>query len=283
VPNPDFEDSIAGWPSRGWQVERCLEVKHSGAASLHISGELSGANETVNTVYNTSGSPYEITWLEPGTTYRLTAWVRVDRLSPGAPPPSVRIALRDAAGTRAAVATPKYDLTRKGTWQALSVEVKIPVWNTRNYIAVNTNTIEKMNLDMYLDDISLIPADLATGDTYAFLRLDPEKAERTGALAVRPYRRFNLRNALLGKGDAHWTIRPWLSGQYTVWLRLDRAAGFDRLVIDGKTVAGPFRAAGLGWHRLGRVALQPGKRQVVLKNIHAGATGRLVLTTDPTR
>ncbi|MBT3291063.1 MAG: hypothetical protein HN380_27200, partial [Victivallales bacterium] len=140
VANPDFEEDITGWPSRGWNVERCMEVKHGGEASLKISGAVSGQNEFVNTRYDAATSPMEIRWLKPGGKYEFSAWLRIDRLPKGAPAPDLRVAFRDANGTRGGKGTNDYDLAKMGTWQRLSVVFEVPEWNTRNYLALSTKS-----------------------------------------------------------------------------------------------------------------------------------------------
>jgi hypothetical protein len=280
VPNPDFEETIVGWPSRGWQIERDTAVKHSGSASLHIRGEVEGQNEYVNTAYDTGGAPYEITWLKPGETYRLTAWIKIDQLSKGVPPPSVRLAFRDASGTRGSVTTNSYDLARKGTWQALTADVEVPPWNTRNYIALNTNSRDPIAVDMHVDDISLVPADAQVAQTYPVLRLDPGRATCDGDLNAAPYDRFHRQPALQGSGNVQWAVNVPIDGTYRVWARLDKGTAFKSFEIDGKTVAANVDVPELGWHPLGNVILQPGTAKVTIKGID-GAVGRLVLTTDP--
>ena len=282
VPNPDFETDIQGWPSRGWRVERVTNVSHSGSASVRISGREVRQNEYVNTRYDTSGSPFEIAWLKPGRTYRLTAWLRVDRLSAGAPAPSVRLAFRDATGTRGARATNAYDLTRPGTWQQLSADVPVPEWNTRNYIALNTNSRQEIEVEMYLDDIALVPAELASADTYVTYRLDPKDAtlDNGGQFALSGLSGEGER--LAGPGSAAWRVEVEEPGEFLLWAKVAAGARIASVSVNGETRSGPAEAAEDTWVRLGRVRLGRGPAKVALPRLPEGPKlGRVVLTTDP--
>jgi len=283
VPNPDFEDGIQGWPSRGWQVAASTEVRHGGKASLRVSGRMQGQNEFVNTTYDApGGSPWEIAGLTPGTTYRLAAWLRLDRISPGAPAPSVRLATRDARGTRGGVATPAYDLSRMGSWQCLAADVAIPAWNTRNYIALNTNTREAVEVDLYLDDVHLAAAGTAVPDVPRLWRLDPGAAVLAGGATVQACPLFRGEAAVCGPGSAEWLLPAGAAGAYRLWARLDRGARVDQVLLGGDPVRGPFAAEAGGWHDLGPVVLPAGDGSLRLEGLAEGPrTGRLVLTDVP--
>ncbi|MCK5803679.1 MAG: glycoside hydrolase family 127 protein [Lentisphaeria bacterium] len=281
LPNPDFEEGIQGWPSRGWAVERCTDVRHSGQASLKISGEKSGQNEYVNTTYNSSSSPYEISWLEPGGSYVLSAWLRVDRITPGAPAPCLRITTRDGGGSRGAVVTNAYDLSKRGTWQKLLAHVKIPSWNTRNYIALNTNTGEAVEVLMYLDDVRVVPGKEDPAGTSTHIRLDPSLATLTGGATSMPADRFRGEDALCGAGAASWDVSSVPAGAYTVWIRADEGAKFTALSVNGSTLCRGFQADALDWHRLGKVRLAQGPLAVVATGLaKSPLLGRIVLTTE---
>jgi len=282
VPNPDFETETAGWPSRGWTVERCTEIKHSGEASLKISGAVVRQNEYVNTTYDASTSPYEIKWLKPGETYRLTAWLRVDQISEGAPGPSVRLATRDASGTRGSKSTNAYDLDRLGEWQKLTADIEIPEWNTRNYIALNTGHREEIEVEMYFDDISLVPADQAADDEYAYLRLEPETAELGGGATVAANPEIPGEKRLAGPGQAQWAITVPSDATYTLWAKLDAEARLGEVMIGGKQVTGHVQVEEPNWVRLGEVALVAGEVTVAIRGLGDGPRiGTLVMTTDP--
>lgn len=282
VPNPDFETDTLGWPSRGWEVERVTDVHHCGAASMRIRGSVAGQNEYVNTRYDTSGSPFEITWLKPGGTYRLSAWLRIDRISAGTPAPSVRLAFRDAAGTRGSGGTGAYDLTRLGTWQQLSADIRIPEWNTRNYIALNTNSREQIDVEMYLDDVNLVPAPVASADACRTYRLDPDTATLAGGAEVRTSSRFAPQARLHGPGSAAWRVEISQPGEFTLWAKVEAGARITPVSVNGDARDGPPAAEEDTWVVLGRFALAAGPARIELPRVPPGPqVGRLVLTTDP--
>ena len=281
VPNPDFETDAEGWWNRGYAVARCETVRHSGRASLRIEGKKAGANEYVFTAYDTGSSPAEIDWLAPGRKYRLTAWLRVDRLTPGTPAPSVRVQFRDAAGSRTAAYTNRYDLGRTGTWQKLTCDFTVPKWNKRNYLALCTHRRGGAPCGglMYLDDVSVAPLPGATADTYEYVRLDPPAARRSGGMRCAAPRHGGGAR-LAGVGEAVFGFRTTRHGAYRVWFSGSAPkAGAGRLSVAGKSWPLP---AGVGWRKLGSLTLRPGAHKATLKLTSPGPrVGRVLLTTDP--
>ncbi|NOY79838.1 MAG: hypothetical protein GXP31_02415 [Kiritimatiellaeota bacterium] len=279
VPNPDFEESIRGWPTRGWQIERSTTVRHGGSGALRISGTCDGQNEYVNTSYDTTGSPDEITWLRPGGEYELSAWLRVDRITPTAPRPSLRIAFRDAMGTREAATTNAYDLARRETWQRLSVRFKVPKWNTRNYIALNTNSRKAIDAELYLDDIHLTPVKTPAPSAPAVLRLDPPGARLEDGATLRPNPDFRDAPWLAGPGSAVWRVNIPSNDRWELWARVAAGANFARVVVNGKPLARDVRTGTATWLPLGSSALPTGPCEVRLEGLAPNpAILRLVLT-----
>ncbi len=279
VPNPDFEESIRGWPTRGWLVERSTAVSHGGVASLHITGKREGQNEYVNTSYDTTGSPDEIMWLRPGGAYELSAWLRVDRISSGTPPPSLRIAFRDGMGTRNAASTNAYDLSRKKAWQRLSVRFKVPGWNTRNYIALNTNSREAIDVEMFLDDVHITPARGPAPDAPAVLRLDPPAARLDGGATLRPNPDFRHAPLLAGPGSAVWRVVVPSKGRWELWARVAGGAKFARAVVNGRVLARDAGTESATWLWLGALPLASGPCEVRIEGLAPDpALLRLVLT-----
>ncbi len=276
VPNPDFEEGIDGWPSRGWTVERSTEVHHGGEASLRISGTVGGQNEYVNTRYDTASSPYEIRWLRPGGRYELSAWLRVDHLPDGAPTPSLRVTFRDAQGSRNGAATPAYDRARIGTWQRLAVLFDVPAWNTRNYLALNTNSRDDLTVEMYLDDVHLTPAGTPAPESPFVLRLDPTQA---GGAAVAACPDFLGDPGVHGPGAAVWTVPDLPAGTYQLWARLGAGTSIAAVTANQTQVAAPLAAGELGWFPVGPVGHAGGELQLGLAGLNGQAqVGRLVLT-----
>ena len=282
VPNPDFEGSIRGWPTRGWAIEQTTTVRHGGAAALHISGERDSQNEYVNTRYNTSNSPFEITWLEAGKTYLLTAWLRVDRITPGTPAPNLRLAYRDNNGTRGSEKTTAYDLGRMGTWQQLSGAMTIPEWNTRNYIALNTNTRDMVEVDMYLDDVHVTPVDAPPPATPLVVRLAPDEAALTGGAKAIASPAFRGQAAVTGPGNAAWSIDGRYAGTYVLWARTAQKVGIRRVTAGNASLASEVAAEEPGWIELGPIVIPGSGCELRIEGISPGGhVGRLVLTNVP--
>ena len=281
VPNPDFEENAAGWPNRGYNVTRSTEVFHSGKASMRIEGSVQAANEYVNTVYDTGGSPAEIQWLKPGKRYRLTAWLRVDRLDPGTRKPTVRIQFRDASGSRGGARTNGYKTSEMRTWQKLTCDFTLPKWNTRNYIALNTGGARPSGGLLYFDDISVVPIEKAKADTYAYVRLDAPAAKCSGN--TRPKRDDSgLGHGLSGTGTAAFDFDIKKGGPYYVRVKLVASAReVGQLTIDGKTLKPVRGSADPLWAHLGAITLSPGAHVAKLQITDDKAwIGRIVLTND---
>ena len=284
VPNPDFEENIEGWVPHGYRVTRSTEVCHSGSASLRIEGSMAGQNEYVNTAKNTAASPAEIDWLNPGRAYRLTVWLRVDRLGPHTRTPSARIHFRDASGSRSARHTNRYDISRMGTWQKLSCDFTLPRWNTRNYIAVNTNRRGARECSglLYVDDVSIVPVEKAKADTYEYVRLDAAAARLSESTRMRPGPP-GFGAGLTGKGSAEWQFNVRTGGRFRI---LAKARGSGNIVarLDLRSAdSRPIRApANPGWTRVGLATLKAGTHTAAVRILDDKAwVGRIVLTNDP--
>ena len=281
LPNPDFEADARGWPTRGWQAERVTDVQHSGQACLKIWGAQSGQNEYINTTYDSSGSPYEIAWLRPGRSYRLGAWLRVDKITAGTPAPSLRLAFRDDSGTRGSKQTTSYDLSKLGTWQFLQADIKIPEWNTRNYVALNSNNRDEIEVVMYIDDLSLTPVDVAPAAPCVYVRLDPASADLSGKAKVGVSPDGTEDERIVGPGSARWQVAVPSRGRYVVWAKLNAGAELPVVTVGGGEVLGPISTVESTWVQLGERTLTPGAIDVTIKQLPAGPkVGRLVLTTD---
>ncbi len=280
--NPDFEEFIDGWPPRtGAAISLSTDVKHSGRQALKIEGKLVRQNEYVNTTYDSAADPAEIKGLAPGQTYRLTCWLRVDKLSPGAAAPSVRLAFRDDMGTKGSSTTNAYDLAKMGAWQKLSVDAKIPAYNTRNYIALNTNTREPLEALLYLDDVSLVPAALASKDTYAYVRLDPTAARKSPGLEAKETTRMVRRQWYVGRGAAGFRFTAPADATYVVWIKADGKGDLGAVSIDGRALAAvASKKDGWQWLRLGEAALTRGAHELRL-DVRGERLGRIVVTDDP--
>ena len=184
----------------------------------------------------------------------------------------LRLATRDAGGTRGGVATNAYDLTKLGTWQKLTVDAKIPDWNTRNYLALSTNTREPVTADLTLDDVSLVPLPVAKQDSYWTARLDPAADQPTQKdKGVR----------WLTADRATFTVQPPAAGSYHVWLKLTGPAT-GRVTVELAGRSETARSSGEPrWVKLQDRALTAGEQTAKVTQSGGGRMGRIVVTDDP--
>ncbi len=122
---------------------------HGGTRSLRVEGTLSdGWN------YASLRLPAP---LQPGALYRLSGWMRVERIEPQGKPPFLKIGINDADGRWLTnLNTGRYDVGRPGIWQELSGLIDVPVNGARFDLAIEKgdNTTE-VNLSLRLDDLRL--------------------------------------------------------------------------------------------------------------------------------
>jgi hypothetical protein len=255
VPNPDFEEHCKGWGTRGaLQLLRNTELAHSGEACAAITGTVSGANEYLVTQYG-SGGPWEIAWLKPGRKYRMSLWMRVDKISAGAPPPTARISIRQHGVTKEHAYTKPYDLARLGTWQRLAVDFTMPEWGTSIYLATNTHTQEPIDVEMYVDDFVVVPADAPPRDTYVYIAADAEAARLSQAQLARLTEPPGWQYASpdVPGAEMRVSVEPGFEDEYRVLLRTAATAGEDsvlQILVDGREV-GEARVAGERWQWAG--------------------------------
>lgn len=243
--NPDYEEGHDGWGARtGFSLAIAPEAAHSGRAGARVTGKGRGQNEYLVTIYDTGGTnPMEITGLEPGKTYRVSAWVKVDRITPGAPAPSIRCSIRDRERTRESFVSNAYDLNRLGTWQRLERVFQAPDHTFSAYVAVNTNTREEVEIDLSVDDWSLAPAGPDAAATPARLVADAATAtlgEGTTRERIAPPLGF----AAVSGGEARWTLQVPREGEYYLWARVAGAGA--ELRIGNTTVS--LKPAGCEWN-----------------------------------
>lgn len=254
MPNPDFEEGVTGWVTRtGFKVEPTDQVVHGGRGAARVTGTGKAQNEYLVTRYE-CGPPWEIMGLQPGRTYRLSAWLRVDEITPGTPAPNLRCALRDKGRTRDAFQTSAYDLARLGTWQRLAGEFTCADYTTSAYVAVNMNTREPVSLVMYADDINLVSAESADLPQYCYPAARAEQARLQGLKLTQPRLAPQWQMAEpAGKQAARaaFAITTEVAGEYRLWLRGRRLGQPAEVVVavDGKP-AGKAACAAEGWQWL---------------------------------
>lgn len=85
--NPGFEQGLEDWTVGGKDATKCVTVvtdeKHGGKCSLRMSSE-----EIAGIQYSASSRPIT---LIPGARYLLSAWIKMERVRPGANSPGVRL------------------------------------------------------------------------------------------------------------------------------------------------------------------------------------------------
>lgn len=275
MPNPDFEEGITGWVTRqGFTVAPSTDVVHGGLTAAKITGTGKAQGEYLVTRYE-CGPPLEIMSLQPGHNYRLSAWLRVDEITPGTPAPSLRCASRDRGVTKAAFTTTAYDLSKLGNWQRLTADFTAPDYITSAYVAVNMNTREPVTITMYADDINLVPAEGADVPVYSYPAGTADKARLTGLELVKPKLSPWQMAVASGKqaGTAVFALRVTEAGDYLLWLRARGLgpAATANLSVDGKAV-GAVAAAEGNWQWLATkqgekpavVHLEPGEHRVTV-------------------
>jgi hypothetical protein len=242
VPNPDFEENLDGWRTRGLQFARSTEVAHTGRASARASGKLAKQNEYFVTYY-ACGAPWEIVWLEPGKRYRIQMWLRVDKLGAGVPAPTGRMALRSKGVTNTTFTSNAYDLTRPGTWQLLRLDFTVPATADAAYIAVDVRSQAEQEVLLYLDDVTLVPADAPGRETYAYPSASAATATLIGGLskAVDALYKWEVVSSPDGQpGSATFKVDVPLGDQYRLLVRAQSPLGAATLPVqlDGKSVGG---------------------------------------------
>jgi len=152
VPLFSFETGVDGWRPRADSIA-VAHAEASGATPnsaghVRIKGRIEPG-------WNYAISKYLP--IEPGRLYRLAAWLRVDRLGSGTPPPYLKCEFvadgsRSMAGQ---VHTQRYDPEQLGTWQNLCVEFKVPDNAASFWLALEKGTSGPAEIDARLDEISL--------------------------------------------------------------------------------------------------------------------------------
>ena len=249
VPNPDFEKNLDGWTVRGdLELSRSTEVVHSGEGAARAAGEIKAQGEYFVTWY-ACGPPWEPTWLDRGKTYRLQLWLRVDKIGANIPAPRVRIQMRSLGRSRDSSQTNRYDVGRMGTWQRLQTEFTVPEYYDGLYIAVNTETREpQQDVLMYLDDVTIVPADAPEQATYVYPTREALEAKLSGGLelvADDVQRGWQTIVSQGGKaGHAEWSIEVPYTGSYRLLARAKSPAGKSELEVhlDGR----PFGVLRIG-------------------------------------
>ena len=176
-----FEASDDSWTARAPSIS-VARAEGAGAtansrAHLRIQGQIAG-----NWNYATSDQRP----IEPGRLYRLSAWVRVDKLGSHTPAPYLKCEFvgtspRSSLGQ---VHTDHYDTVRLGQWQELTVEFKASDGARGFWLALEKGTDGPAEIDACLDEIRLEPiARLSVLDQF---RLTPFPEDLAKVRGVHP-------------------------------------------------------------------------------------------------
>jgi len=174
-----FETDNSGWQPRSKTIalRRVAGVREGSQGSLHIEGRIQG------------GWNYALSERRPmdaGRLYRLSAWVRVDKVGAGTPMPYLKCEFvpANARGSLGQAHTDSYDPAHLGTWQRLSGEFQAPAGTAQFWLAMEKGTSGPTEIDAYLDEITVEPiARLTLFDNY---RLQPLPASLEKMQGIHP-------------------------------------------------------------------------------------------------
>ncbi len=176
-----FEADANGWRPRAKSISVSYVEKEGATAGSKGCLRIQGPIETG---WNYAASPHHA--IEPGKLYRLTAWLRVDRLGQETPAPYLKceFVARQSRGMAGQVHTDPYETSQPGTWQKLVLEFQVPDNAAACWLALEKGTNGPAEIDASLDDITLERiARLSVVDQY---RLDPMPAELESVRGVHP-------------------------------------------------------------------------------------------------
>ncbi|MDH7571688.1 MAG: carbohydrate binding domain-containing protein, partial [Armatimonadota bacterium] len=201
----DFETPDTGWRARAdsVKVERVVGrgATPESRSTLHIHGSMA---ENYNYALSDSHP------MQGGSLYRLSAWVRVDRLGSSTPPPFLKceFVAADEARSPGRTNTDPYDVTRLGTWQKLTAEFRAPADTVRCWVALEKGTPGLAEIDAYLDDVRIEPiARLTAFERYRLNPTPPALEARRGVhprLYLNEERLAALRVAINGTHAGLW-------------------------------------------------------------------------------
>ena len=144
-----FETGDGGWRATEGMTTRPDPGAHSGKGCLLVTGTQPG------TAWNYASLDLPRPVL-PASRYRLSCWMKVDRIEP-ARPPYLKIGLNDIHGQWLAnFTTNPYDLSKPGTWQRLTGIAETTPDTASGQLAIEKGSLEeKMTVTLRLDDVRL--------------------------------------------------------------------------------------------------------------------------------
>ncbi|MHB1037721.1 MAG: DUF4832 domain-containing protein [Pirellulales bacterium] len=150
VYDESFEQGPDGWTATEGMTARTDAAAHGGKACLVIAGTQAGM------AWNYAGMTLQGPVL-PASRYRLSCWMRVDAITPGAPAPYLKIGLSDSRGKWLTnIQTNSYDLAKLGTWQRLVALVETTPNTSAGHLAIEKGSLEaRIDATIRLDDVRL--------------------------------------------------------------------------------------------------------------------------------
>lgn len=218
-----FDQDTSGWRPRATsiQVSRATPGHDGTGGALRVRGRIAdGYNYAV-------GANLPLT---AGQSYRLSAWLRLEKLGQGTPAPFLKCEFMAADGRALGRAnTGEAEIGRLGAWQQIEGEFTAPAEATAGWVAIEKGTDAPCEIDLLLDDVRLEPiARLTAADRFS-LEPTPAMVALRGQhprLLLTPARAAELRGRL---GTTH---RP-------IWDRLrpaiERYAASKPPGYEGKT------------------------------------------------
>jgi len=141
-----FRNGVGGWSAAEGMTAR-VEADDRGGPALVLEGRQPG----ISWNYAAVRVP-----VRPYSRYRLTCWMRVDKMDPAAPP-YMKMGVNDGAGKWITnLNTDHYDLDRVGTWQRLSVEADTPAMAASADLAIEKGFLERpATATIWVRDVAL--------------------------------------------------------------------------------------------------------------------------------
>ncbi len=201
----DFEGEEMTWRPRADTI-RSSRAQEAGAtegskASLRIEGQIDvGWNYVISDTHP----------MTAGQLYRLSAWVRVDRLGQTTPMPFLKCEFvgEQGSGELGRVNTEAYDRGRMGAWQQLVGEFRAPEGTTGCWVALEKGTNGTTEIAANLDDVKIEEIDRLSMFEQFRLQPIPQPLEAVRGVHPRIYltaeRIGELREAIKTTHAALW-------------------------------------------------------------------------------
>lgn len=195
--------SLDAWRPRGKSIAvnvgQAAGPTGTAATLLHVSGRIdSDWNYACS-----SGMP-----IRPGQLYRVSFWLRVERLGPTTPPPYLKCETHDEQRREIHQAqTEAYDAAQLGKWQQLAGEFRASASASQCWFALEKGTRQTAEIDAWLTEVRIEP--IARLGYFERYRLKPsQRTDKLSAAHPRLYldtqRIAALRKAIGGSHAAMW-------------------------------------------------------------------------------